>query len=475
MKIYDIFLNNVKKNPNKVFLKNEKNSYKYSEINKLINNFEKNKFKGKFITIIDTNSVYYFVLYILCSKINKTLVTIDHNNSFKIIEKQINEFKLNNIFCDNSLKKKLILINPKLNFISNIKNGNLKKNLKKNLKCKHFLLTFSSGSSSKPKPIILSEETKILRAKSNIDIFNLKSKDRLIISTPLHHTLAIRLMTIGIILGSEIFYIERYSLDIFLNNIKKNKSKFTFFVSNQISEMLRFRNNISKLKSLNCIVSSSAKLNMEIKTRLIKLYKKKIYEIYGLSEAAVVTNLNLKKDYKFAESVGKVIPGVKIKIDYLNNKKFGEILVKSKYLCTGYYLNNGIKYLDRNNYFRTGDLGYLRNNFLYFKGRNKNMVKINGVSIFLDDIVSMLKEDNYVEDCVAIPIERENNINPRICLLYEKSTYNTNQIKKFCLNKLQIYQVPTYYFKIDKIPKNKMNKLNMIEIKKIVTNKLKIN
>ena len=26
------------------------------------------------------------------------------------------------------------------------------------------------------------------------------------------------------------------------------------------------------------------------------------------------------------------------------------------------------------------------------------MVKINGVSIFLDDIVNMLKEDNYVED-----------------------------------------------------------------------------
>ena len=63
----------------------------------------------------------------------------------------------------------------------------------------------------------------------------------------------------------------------------------------------------------------------------------------------------------------------------------------------------------------------------------------------------------------------------RIEFDYEKSTYNTNQIKKFCLNKLQIYQVPTYYFKIDKIPKNKMNKLNMIEIKKIVTNKLKIN
>ena len=205
MKIYDYFQNNVLKNPNKTFLKSEKTSFKYFEVSNLVNNFEKNKFKGKFITIIDKNSVFYFVLYILCSKINKTLVTIDHNNNYKVIEKQINEFKLNNIFCNNDIKKKLILSNPKLNFISNIKEGGLENNYKKYLKCRQFLLTFSSGSSSRPKPIILSEDTKILRAKSNINVFKLKNKDSLIISTPLHHTLAIRLMTIGIILGSEIF------------------------------------------------------------------------------------------------------------------------------------------------------------------------------------------------------------------------------------------------------------------------------
>lgn len=275
MKIYDYFINSLNKHPNKIFLKSEKNSYSYLEINNLINNFEKNKFEGKFITIIDANSVHFFVLYILCSKLNKTLVTIDYNNSFKIIKKQLKNFSLDNIFCNNNLKKKLILSKLKLNFISNIKNNHLKEKYKKSSMCKHLLLTFSSGSSSKPKPIILSEETKIIRAKSNIDIFNLKNYDKLIISTPLHHTLAIRLMTMGIILGSEIFYIEKYNLNLFLNYIKKMKSKFTFFVSNQLSEIVKNKKNISKLKSLNCIVSSSAKLNLEIKTLLIKLYKKK--------------------------------------------------------------------------------------------------------------------------------------------------------------------------------------------------------
>ena len=134
-------------------------------------------------------------------------------------------------------------------------------------------MTFSSGSSSEPKPIVLSEETKVNRAKSNISIFNLKKKDKIIISTPLHHTLAIRLMTMGIILGSEIFYIENYNLEVFLNSIKNMKSKFTYFVSNQLNEIIKNKKNISKLNSLKCIVSSSAKLPIEIKTKLIKINK----------------------------------------------------------------------------------------------------------------------------------------------------------------------------------------------------------
>ena len=257
--------------------------------------------------------------------------------------------------------------------------------------------------------------------------------------------------------------------------LKKTKSKFTYFVSNQLSEIVENRKNLSRLKSLNCIVSSSSKLNLDVKTKLVKLFKKKIFEIYGLSEAAVVSNLDLKKNNRYTDSVGRAIPGVKIKIDYLKKKEFGEILIKSNYLCTGYYFNNKIKYLNKEKYFRTGDLGYLKNRFLYFKGRSKNMIKINGVSIFLDDIVNILKVDQCVKDCIAIPIEREGNINPRICLLFVKNIFDTNKIKKFCLKNLHVYQIPTYYLKVDKIPKNKMNKLNMTEINKIITSKLNKN
>ena len=64
------------------------------------------------------------------------------------------------------------------------------------------------------------KKQKIERAKSNIALLKIKKKDIIIISTPLHHTLAIRLMTIGIILESKIIFMENYNFHNFLKLIK---------------------------------------------------------------------------------------------------------------------------------------------------------------------------------------------------------------------------------------------------------------
>ena len=162
----------------------------------------------------------------MASKLNKTLVTLDHNSQLENTLNNIKKFKLNNIFCSKNLKKDIIKNKIKTNFIvQNKKKNKDKKFLNKN---DIFLLTFTSGSTTLPKPIALSQKTKIDRAFSNIKLFNLNKKDNLIISTPLHHTLAIRLMTISIVLGTEITFLENYNLMSFLKIIKKNNCNFTF-------------------------------------------------------------------------------------------------------------------------------------------------------------------------------------------------------------------------------------------------------
>ena len=71
----------------------------------------------------------------------------------------------------------------------------------------------------------------------------------------------------------------------------------------------------------------------------------RIKEQYGLSYNEIIRSgvkfyvgLTLAK-----ELVGDALEEKDIK---LGGKNFGEILIKSKFLCTGYYLNNKVKYLN---------------------------------------------------------------------------------------------------------------------------------
>ena len=54
----------------------------------------------------------------------------------------------------------------------------------------------------------------------------------------MHHSLAMRIMIISIILGNKLFVLTRTDMSNIVNTIKKNKINFTIFVSNQIKEIL---------------------------------------------------------------------------------------------------------------------------------------------------------------------------------------------------------------------------------------------
>jgi len=250
----------------------------------------------------------------------------------------------------------------------------------------------------------------------------------------------------------------------FLKIIKKNNCNFTFFVSNQLIEIIKKKSNLNYLKNFKSIVSSSSTLPNIERSKLLNFFSGDIFEMYGLSEAAIVSNLNLRKNKLHLNSVGKPIPHVKIKIKKFKNKNYGEILIKSKYMCLGYLKKNQLLKIKNNSFFETGDIGKIVNNYLYLIGRKKRMIKINGISIFLEDIEKTLIIKNFVKDCVAVPLYSKENINPRICILYEEKKLNINELKKKCFKTLPTYQLPTYYFKINNIPKNSMGKLDMKKI-----------
>ena len=94
MKLFENFFINLKKTPNKIFIKSEKISYTYNDIYNLFIKFEKISISGKYITIISNNSIYFFILYLISSKYNKIFVPLDNHLSINSLSQHIKKFNL---------------------------------------------------------------------------------------------------------------------------------------------------------------------------------------------------------------------------------------------------------------------------------------------------------------------------------------------------------------------------------------------
>ena len=73
----------------------------------------------------------------------------------------------------------------------------------------------------------------------------------------------------------------------------------------------------------------------------------------------------------------------------------------------GYYNENNI------NCFKTGDIGYIKNNFLYCKGRKDTQIKYKGYRIELTDIENNIYKMKGVKQC-AVVAKYQNEFNVKM-------------------------------------------------------------
>lgn len=125
---------------------------------------------------------------------------------------------------------------------------------------------------------------------------------------------------------------------------------------------------------------------------------------YGLTETSPILTLNPVSKFK-VESVGKVFPLVDMIIADPDEHGVGEIRVKGPNVCAGYYQDeqSTADLFDEEGYLRTGDLGYLdRENYLYLKGRAKNLIVTEGgKNVYPEQIEDLFQLYTQVEQILV--------------------------------------------------------------------------
>jgi len=286
------------------------------------------------------------------------------------------------------------------------------------------LFLFTSGSTGLPKIAVLSLSNLIANALGAILELNLEAQDRWLLSLPLYHVGGIGIVMRSILARATIVLNEQDTEITHLSWVPTQLYRATPIY-----------------KKLRCLLLGGAPVS-NFPSHL------PCFISYGLTEMGSL----VAASYKPSE----ISCGHPLKMREISIASDGEILVRGDCLFQGYWENQKLsRPFDLDGWFRTGDIGkYDSYKGLTVIGRKDWQFISGGENIQPEEIENaLLQIDSILEAAVVPTSDPEYGARPVAFIKTSNLQLNRQSIKKFLLDKLPKYKIPTSLFLVDEIPK----------------------
>lgn len=274
-----------------------------------------------------------------------------------------------------------------------------------------FSLIYSSGTTGVPKGIIHSHCARSMYGHMFSFIYQIESESRVYISTPLCSNASWMMFLAGLYVGATLFIVSKFDKSKYIEDTKKQAISHAFLVPTQLIDVYGTKE-FRESKNPSVLISAGSKLDASLKQRINDSKGLKLFELYGTSEGvcSVLTPDNIDR---YTDSVGRAPTGSEIRIIDINGKELGptqigEIVGRGPMVSNGYFkrpeLDCDLFWEDNkgHRYVKSGDTGYIKDGFLYLKGRNKDMLVSGGFNVFPIDIETVLREDESILDAAVV-------------------------------------------------------------------------
>ena len=334
------------------------------------------------------------------------------------------------------------------------------------------LVLHTSGTTSRPKIVPLTNKNIYSSAENISKSLNLTETDHCLNIMPLFHIHGlIAILTASIKSGASVCASSGFNALKFLELAKSEKITWYSGVPTMHQAiLLRAEKNLELAKNLNLrlIRSSSASLPPAVFEKLNNVFDCSVIEAYGMTEAThQMTSNPLPPKKQKPGFVGipagpeVCIMGEKDKI--LNQGETGEICIKGDNVTSGYDNNpEANKNSFTNGWFKTGDQGYFdQNGYLKISGRLKEIINKGGEKISPLEVDNVLMDHPLIEQAVCFGYEDKmlgEDIAAAIIVKEGKNCSETD-VKTYAQEKLAKFKIPKKIFFVNEIPKGATGKL----------------
>ncbi|MBN2534687.1 MAG: SDR family NAD(P)-dependent oxidoreductase, partial [Spirochaetales bacterium] len=310
------------------------------------------------------------------------------------------------------------------------------------------ILLFTSGSTGTPKGVIQNHRTIMSLCMATADFNHFSGQDISLNWMPLDHVGGIIMFHIrDVYLRCTQIHVPRELILarplLWLDFIDRYKATITWapnFAFNLVNgleeEITRGRWDLSSLYFIlnagEMIVPRTVRKFLAL-LKVHKLREDSMKPAYGMSETSSAITYwhgctpGTVKDEDTFLPVGFPIPGLSMRIvdDENGIKREGEVgrlQVKGATVTSGYYNNPGAteSSYTEDGWFDTGDLGYIRDRNLTLTGRMKDVIIINGINYYSQEIESVVEEMEGAERsfCAACAVKRKDDDTDRCAIFF---------------------------------------------------------
>ncbi len=328
------------------------------------------------------------------------------------------------------------------------------------------VIIFTSGSTNKPKGIILSFNSLYNSGINSNQLLRYSRSDRWLASLPFYHIGGFSIITRALIFGIPLIIPDSLSTNNLGASLKKLQPTFISLVATQLKKLID--EDISPNPELkNCLIGGGYS-NQEL---LMKAYDLgwPINIVYGSTETSSFVTALLKDETVIKpSSVGRAVPTNQIQItnengDQLKQFEIGEIAILSNSLMLGYLNTTETNDVIKNGLYYTGDIGYLDDDgYLFIEGRKNYLISTGGENVNPVEVENVLVNHPLIEEAAVFPLKDKvwgEIVAASIVLKNENQILTEDEIKEFMKGRISGFKIPKKIFIEDQLPKTELGKI----------------